>query len=141
MAPKKTQKAAPSRKPAAKRLTRQDILSANDIKFEDVIVPEWQNGMITIRGLDGHRRDKMTNEMLKNKEMSADGKDVDITAMQTRMLVACIVDENNKQLFDENDIMKFQQKNAGVISRLFVIAQRLSGTDVETTKELGKALA
>ncbi len=140
MAPKK--KPAGNNKPAPKlkRLTRRDILSADDVKSEDVEVPEW-DGVVTIRGLDGHRRDKMTNEMLKNKELSADGKDVNVTAMQTRMLVACIVDESGKSVFDENDIMKFQQKNAGVISRLYVIAQRLSGTDEETVKELGKALA
>lgn len=139
MAPKK--KAAPKKAaPELKRLTRSDILSVDDIKSEVVVVPEW-DGTITIRGLDGHRRDKMTDEMLKNKELSADGKDISVTGMQTRMLVACIVDDNGKQLFDENDIMKMQQKNAGVISRLFVIAQRLSGTNEETLKELGKALA
>ena len=53
-------------------LTRDEILQAQDIQFEDVKVPEW-NGTVRVRGLTGVERDALEASLIEGK-----GKDAQV---------------------------------------------------------------
>lgn len=100
-------------------LTRDAILNAQDLKTQDVDVPEWQ-GTVRVRMLTGAERDAMSKAML-----GADGK-VDAADYRERMVAACVVGEDGAQLFTADDVQALAKKSAIALQRVFAAADKLN---------------
>ena len=108
-------------------LSRDAILTANDIKTEDVDVPEW-GGKVRVRAMTAIQRDNFELQHLKG------------TLKNFRALIAsrCIVNEENENIFTEADIGRLSQKSSLPLSKIFEVAIRLSGItekDVQNLEE------
>ena len=101
-------------------LTKQAILSAQDLKTEDVAVPEW-GGDVRVRTLTGTERDAFESGLV-----AKDGQR-DLANLRARLLSLAIVDENGARLFSETDTALLGGKSAAALDRLFEVAQRLNG--------------
>jgi hypothetical protein len=115
-------------------LTREQILQADDLPFEDVEVPEW-GGTVRVRTLSGQERDAFEASITEQR-----GRNIRIRPenIRARLVALSVVDEEGQQLFDESDIRRLGAKSAKALDRLFSVAQRLSGISNEDVEELAK---
>lgn len=108
-----------------------DIWEVDDLQREDVPVPEW--GMLmTVRGMTAGERDSFETSLSDSK-----GKPV-LENIRARLVSRCVVDENGKRLFSDDDVAKLAKKAGKAVDRLFSAAQRLSGMSNRDIEELEK---
>jgi len=117
-----------------KILSKQDILTANDIETKEVDVPEW-GGTVFVRGLTGHERDKFESSIVTRigKETK-----VEMENIRAKLVSLCVVDEEGKKLFNETDVGMLTKKSGAALDRVFSVAQKLSGIGEEDFKEMVK---
>ena len=111
-------------------LTKSAILAANDLKTQDVDVPEW-GGTVRVRAFTGRERDAFEASMVRG-----DGKDrkVDLTNMRARLVALSVVDEAGQRVFSDEEVDLLGAKSGSALDRVFAVAQELnglSGADVE----------
>lgn len=113
-------------------LNRDEILGINDLPTEDVFVPEW-NTWVRVRGLTGAERDQFEQSIVE-----ARGKDtrVNLRNIRAKLVALCVVDEEGKRLFKDEDAELLGRKSAVALNRIFEVAQRLSGLRPEDVEEL-----
>jgi hypothetical protein len=104
-------------------LTRDQILSAKDIRTETVDVPEW-GGEVMVRELDGRGRDAYDQRIIANK-----GKDdkVRMDGLRASLVALAVCDAELKPVFTEADIPALNAKSANAIRRVFEAAAALNG--------------
>lgn len=100
-------------------LTKDQILSAEDLKREEVDVSEW-GGTVLVRMLTGRERDNLEAFWLRSKE-SGNYADARATLVA---LTAC--DETGARLFSDADIEALGGKSAAALDRLSDVAQRIN---------------
>ena len=111
-------------------LSKDDILAAQDLKTEEVHVPEW-NGTVLIRGLTATERDAYEASMFHK------GSDeLNLKNARARLLVMTLVDEKGECLFSKDEIKALGRKNGAVLDRLWRKARKLSGLTREDVDEL-----
>jgi hypothetical protein len=115
-------------------LTREQILSADDIKIEVVPVPAW-GGDVIVRGLTGRERDAYEATVMRIK-----GTDTQLILSNARakLVAASIVDESGQRLFDDTDVVALGQKSAESLQRIYDVAARLSGLTKSDLDDLTK---
>lgn len=115
-----------------KILTKDEILSAQDIKTEEVEVIEW-GGSVLVRGLTALERDRFEASVI-----SQHGKSVKVKMEGARAKLASltIVDEDGKRIFSQADLAKLSGKSAGALNRVYNVAARLSGITDEDLEEI-----
>lgn len=96
-------------------LTREDILSVQDIMTKAVDVPEW-GGTVYVRNLSGKDRDAW--ELL-----FANGNPVNVRAT---LVAKCACDESGERLFGDTDITELGKKSAAGLDRIFEAATKLN---------------
>jgi len=122
-------------KPVLVLLSRQDILTAKDLKHEDVEVPEW-GGLVRVRGLKGVERDEFESSIVVT---NPDGTTrVESKAMRARLCSLTIIDERGVRLFMAEDLLALGQKSAAALERVFDVAMRLAGMSKDEVEKLGK---
>src|SRR5262245_42675456 len=111
-------------------LSKEQILKSDDLKHEDVEVPEW-GGKVRVRELTACDRERF------ERGVSAAGNNpVGISKqlgdLRASLVASCLRDPNtNERLFGDSDVAKLNEKSSLVISRLFTICTRLSGISQE----------
>lgn len=120
---------------AGKYLTRDQILTAQDISREEVRVPEWWDGTVLVQGLNGEERDALEGSMIKGKGKNAE---VNLANLRAKLVARSIVDEEGNRLFSDNDIPALAKKSAAALDRVYTVAQRLSRITQEDVDELTK---
>lgn len=117
-----------------KLLSRDAILSASDIKTEDVAVPEW-GGTVRVKGMTAAERD-----IFETKAVRRRGKDIDLNLVGIRATVAAmtIVDAKGEPIFTEKDVKALGEKSGAALSRVFGVATKLSGLGDDDIEELSK---
>lgn len=115
-------------------LSREQILKADDLRYEVVSVPEW-GGEVRVRSLTGAERDEFESSLFETK-----GADVkrNMGNMRAKLLALCIVGSNNERVFSSKDIESLGNKSAKALDRVFTIAQRLNGIGAQEIDELTK---
>lgn len=111
----------------AKTLNRDAILNAADIKYEPVDTPEW-GGITRVRMLTAKDRSALEYWCYKNMDSEK------VIELHARVCIACIVDEDGKLIFTEEDISAIMGKNGSVLKRVGEAAMKLnkmSSEDVE----------
>lgn len=107
-------------------LTRESILASEDLKREEIKVPEW-GGSVYVRTMTAGERDEFEIAHSLNPE-----KDV-----RARLAVATVCDADGVLLFTPADIAKLTRKSAAPLDRIFARAMklnRISAADIEELK-------
>lgn len=117
-------------------LNKKQILAAPDIKSELVHVPEW-GGDVMVCGLSGAQRGELEASILEIKEKS---QTVRLQFLKVRMCALAIRDEDNRRMFDDDELGELGAKSAQAIERIYTVASRLSGMDKEEVEKLAKNL-
>ena len=120
-------------------LTREQILGAEDIPYEEVETPGW-GGTVGVQGLTGRARDAFEVSCTEEKP---DGKKTRVKMkldnVRAKLVSACAVDgPGGKRLFSQADVKALGEKSAIELNRVFDVAQRLSGLRDEDIEELSK---
>jgi hypothetical protein len=110
----------------AKILTRDEILNADDLRYESVYVDEW-GGTVIVKSLTGTERDEMEQSMLKDKGGKNKKPDMDFGNLRSRLVALSVADKDGNKLFGIKDVEALGKKNAAALGKIFTIAQRLSG--------------
>jgi hypothetical protein len=119
---------------ASKYLTREAVLTANDIQREEVDVPEW-GGSVLVQALMGDERDALEASMIKGKGKKAQ---VNLENLRAKVVARCVVDEDGVHIFSDADIPALGKKSAAALNRVYEVAQRLSGITDDDVEELTK---
>lgn len=115
-----------------KLLARDEILSVQDLPVERVEVPEW-GGDVLMRGLTAAERDAFEQSVI---EMQGKSAKVKMQNLRAKLVALSIVDEDGNRLFTQADAEALGKKSGAVMSRLFEVAQRLSGMGDKDVEEL-----
>ncbi|MBI5964940.1 MAG: hypothetical protein HY863_15785 [Chloroflexi bacterium] len=121
-------------------LSKSSILAAQDLPFENVDVPEW-GGTVRVIGLNAKDAQRYSSRLVVINPLDGKVQKLKLDTVMTDLLVRTIVDENNDPLFSEDDIEALGKKSAQVLTRLFEVAQRLSGLGDSSAKEIKANLA
>jgi len=108
-------------------LTREQILSADDVKTEVVPVPEW-GGEVRVRGLTGLQRDRFEARVVEE----------DFDNVRAAYAAASIIDEDGNQMFTAEDIDELGNKSASALQRVLLVAQRISGVSENELESMEK---
>lgn len=113
-------------------LSRDAILKADDLSFEDVEVPEW-GGSVRVRALSGHDRDEFEASMatMRGKKLVPDTENI-----RAKLVARCLIDEQGDPMFSQRDVWELGKKSAAALDRIFEVASRLSGLDADDIEEL-----
>ncbi|WP_055563601.1 hypothetical protein [Streptomyces atriruber] len=113
-------------------LSREQILKADDLKTEDVPVPEW-GGDVRIKTLKGKERDAFEQSMVETKG----GKQrQNLKNFRAKLIAKCVVNENGELMFSPPDIEPLGEKSAAALSRVFDACQKLNGFSESDVEEL-----
>jgi len=105
-------------------LTKEQILTADDLKSVDVEVPEW-GGSVRVRALTGADRDSIQSLFI-----NPDGTKKDISQVMNVMKLHAIgksmVDESGARLFTDDEIAALAKKSGAALDRVFAATEKLS---------------
>lgn len=114
------------------RLSRDDILKAEDLITEEVEVPEW-GGSVLVRGMSGRERDDFESSMV----VRAAGQMVqDFANTRAKIVARCVVGDDGQPLFTSADVTVLGEKSGAALDRVFTVASRLSGLGEKDVEEL-----
>lgn len=115
-------------------LTKDDILSAQDLKTERVDVQEW-GGTLIVSEMSGPAVVDFYAYMFPAAEEGL----VDIDSTFRAALVAfSVVDEQGMPVFTKEDIPRLARKKASVLKRVFDVADRMNLVSVSARAEAEK---
>jgi hypothetical protein len=100
-------------------LTKDNILTANDLPTETVNVPEW-GGDVKVRSLTARERDTF------EQSLNSHGKP-NLSNIRARLCALCIVGDDGARLFADDEMDALGNKSATALGRVFDVAQRLNG--------------
>lgn len=102
-------------------LSREDILSKNDLKREVVSVPEW-SGDICVSEMTAAARDEWEQAIISKDDGGR------IVNPRAKLVAATVIDpDSGKLLFTESDILALSRLSAKAIDRITDVAQRING--------------
>lgn len=121
------------------------ILSAKDIKEETVIIPEWGDIEITVRGLNAEQMSAYEGKsaVMRSNLRGKENKDFEMAVKMRRaeMLVDCLFDpETGLRIFTIEEAKKLAKKSAGIVNGLFNLAHDLSDMERSFDKKVDDAV-
>ncbi|MFC5997108.1 hypothetical protein ACFQE5_23120 [Pseudonocardia hispaniensis] len=113
-------------------LTRDQILSADDLLTVDVAVPEW-GGTVRVRALTGAERDRLEASLLGKDGTASAAK---ILNFRARVCALTMIGEDGERLFGDAQVAELGRKSAAALARVAEAAQKLSGISDDDVDEL-----
>lgn len=98
-------------------LTRDAILGADDLKTEQVAVPEW-GGDVLVKVLRGFELEAWHLRIAEQKSGSGD--------FAASLVAATTIDSDSRLLFSPEDIAALSQKSGAALDRVYQVAKRLN---------------
>lgn len=115
-------------------LTREAILQADDLKFEDVEVAAW-GGTVRVRALTASERDAFEAEAYLT---NGPDREKNARNVRARLVVKSLINEQGERLFKDEEADLVGRKHGAVIDQLFWTARRLSAFTEEEVDALVK---
>lgn len=106
-------------------LTFEDILAADDTRFETVEVPEW-GGRVRVASLTGEQRGVVFAAIRAHGKQIKD-EDEAQSIFYARVIAASLVDETGKHVGKQSMALSLTKKNAAALNRIYRVCSRLSG--------------
>ena len=123
--------------------SRDMILSIDDLKTEDVEVPEW-GVTVRVREMTGSERGlfEKTISKVSTRPDGTTNVEMDAQNIRVQLCAMTMVDEEGKRLFGDTELKALGGKSAKAIQRVFDVASRLSGiSDDSVEDEMEKSQA
>ena len=111
-------------------LNRSAILGADDLKHEDVEVPQW-GGSVRIRVMTGAERDVF------RASIAVEGG-VPVGKFAAALVAATCIDESGARQFSMEDIEALQEKSAASLDAPAAVAMRLNGLGATAVRDAVK---
>ena len=117
------------------RLSRDDILKAEDSAPVEVDCPEW-GGTVLVRGMTGKERDawevSLADEASRSTAVQRGRRGaaqlgVSLVNVRAKLVARCCVDDEGERLFTDADVAALGEKSAAPIDRIFTVAAQLCG--------------
>jgi len=124
-------------------LTRDEILSADDLRSERVQVPEW-GGEVIVREMTGSQRDEWEGSVVRRVDDDEHGEPkviIDSVNMRAKLVALCVVGEDDKPLFTLDDVEALGRKSGKALDRVVDAAKTLSKIADSDLADLGKGSA
>lgn len=112
-------------------LTKTAILDAQDLKHEDVEVPQW-GGTVRVRTMTGAERDEF-----RTLAASFEGG-IPPAKFAAILLALTCIDENGARLFTVEDVDQLEEKSAGSVDIPAVVAMRINGLGGTAVQDAAK---
>lgn len=112
-------------------LSKEEILKAKDADTVVVNVPKW-GGDVIVSTMTGNARDRFESSIVgKNGGMNMQN-------IRAKLVAACVVDEDGKLLFTQDDIVALSKKSSVALDKVFNAAQKLNAISDDDVEELAK---
>jgi hypothetical protein len=116
------------------RLSKDQILAADDLPTETISVPEW-GGEVLVRGLTGRQRIEYEASMA----VMRDGEMIpDVENSMAKLVARTIVDDDGSLMFTPQEANALGEKSSAALARVFEVAARLSGMSQGAAVEIKK---
>lgn len=121
-------------------LSKQLLLGATTPPQETVRIPELgdPDGYVIVRGMTGAERDEFETSLIEGKGKK---RDVNTKNLRAKLIAFCCVDDAGHRVFSNEDAEGLGNVRADVLSRIYNVAQRLSGISDGDAEDLGKPLS
>ncbi len=113
-------------------LSFEDILTQDDLKYKDVIVPEWAKngkpGVVRLRTMDGDERDHYVQTL--NSRMAGTGSNRQVKNYKNLTIILLqmtMIKKDGSPLMTKKQCQMMQKKNGDVIDRLYKKSLTLNG--------------
>jgi len=120
------------------RLSKEDILKAEDLGTEEVECPEW-GGSVLVRGMTGRERDAFEVSLMQPGRGGR--REMNPANVRAKVVVRCVVDDDGNRLFTDADATELGAKSAAAVDRVYEVAARLSGMSDDDQAELVRDFA
>ncbi len=110
-------------------LTKAAILAADDRKTVEIDVPEW-GGSVRLRPMTAAQRDQY------DQRFAAARREGSETGVRALLVAACMVDENDKPMFTEADVLALSQKCNAPLVDLFGRCLEMNGMTPRATERI-----
>ena len=119
-------------------LSRDQILNADDLKRDKVLVPEWgdDESYLFVRTMTGAERDAFELSLLKQGKGKK--QEVNRENFRARLVAATAVDESGDPIFQAADVAELGKKSSLALQRVFNVSARLNGFTDADIEELAK---
>ncbi len=117
---------------------RDDLIAeTEDVKPEDVAVPEWKGRIVRIPALDALEMLELFDEAFDGEEAKTRAQ----TAVQTARIIARVLrdPETNERIFTNEDATWLAKKHLKPTQRLFAAFLKLNKGGKEVVTEAGKS--
>lgn len=116
-------------------LSRDQILAATDVVYEEVAVPEW-GGKVLVKSLSGAERDKVEATIVNPNGRKTTWN---LQNIRAKFVAWAVVDpETHQRLFNDDDVIALGRKSAAALQRVYNVVQRLSGLSDDDLEEMIK---
>lgn len=113
---------------------RDQILATDDIQKTIVVVPEWNDLKVEVRGMTGADRTAILSSAIN----PTTGQ-VDFRVMYPDIVIAtCFDPETGERIFSDNDRDALLSKSATALDRLAEVGMSVGGLTKEVQDEAGK---
>jgi hypothetical protein len=120
------------------RLSRDDILKAEDSATEEVDVPEW-GGTVLVRGMTGRERDEFELSFRqRGRRGEVQSGMANLSNVRAKLVARCCVDDDGNRLFTDADVAALGEKSGDALDRLNDVAARLSGMTAGDMEEMAE---
>lgn len=117
-------------------LSRDDILKAEDRKYETIPVPEW-GGDVRLRTLTGRERDEFEASTVETNKKGQ--QRANLVNIRARLVSLCLVDDDGNRMFTERrDIILLGEKSAAALERVFSKCNEMNGLSDKDVEELAE---
>ena len=113
------------------QLTKEQILSADDLARKKLEIPEW-GGHIWIAVMSGTARDRFETSVIGKNGVA------NTLNIRAKLAAATITDENGELLFNESEIIKLGRKSASALDLIYEESQKINRLTDDDVEELAK---
>lgn len=111
----------------------EQIFAINDMKVEQIVVPEWGDLALELRSMTALEKSQVTERAIKDPLTGQ----IDIGLMYALCIIACVFDPTSgEQVFKEGDEIAILSKSSAVVER---VAQKIIGQSGMSGKAVEKA--
>jgi hypothetical protein len=111
---------------AGKHLTRDEIKALDDLKVEDVEIPEW-GGVVRFREMTSHERLEWIEGARGPEEETEAEKTKRGLAASARLVALTAINEDGARKFKSDDVEWLLGKSPAALDKGALVALRLSG--------------
>ena len=119
-----------------KRLSKQEIAEKSKRPIEELLVPEWGEGVgVFLREPTGAARDAIEADTVSRR-----GKDrsVNLELFRAKAMAQCIVNEQGEREYSEKEVAQLAEMGAQAYSRIYERCRFLLGMSEKDENDLTK---